>query len=426
MSFVFISHASEDKERIAPHLRGLMAHNLRLWIDRAYELGPEFDQQQRITTGESWPSEIERALQECGCVLIFWSRHSVLPHRKVLHDEAGHGLRHGKLIQVVLDAEASAQVNRLFSVLQAESLHKLKTDQDHHRAYQRLASAIRKRLLETRRRQRHLERDVPPHLMPFVVDREPQLSQICNDLAEHLKVRQAALDVPPAPKPAYIFFARNADCPERLAERLKRIDGPDVCDTAGRADMLSWADEIRLNWPHKGGPSPDRFRQQIKALVARKDGPAPRCAISCVQHVRFGERDFLRAWLDAWNEHFARAPDSTIIPLLTINPPDGLLRNARLARMRDEIDRWPGRQPAGTLAITPFLLDDLSPISEFDANGWADSLFGAGPRRAAVDRFVKQTFVETANAMPMQAFADHVMSTDWFKDIAGLETASDS
>src|SRR5262245_21520495 len=134
MSFVFISHACEDKQRLVPHLRALMARGLRLWIDRAHELGPEFDHQGRIATGEAWPSSIERALQECGCVLVFWSKHSVGPEKKVLRDEVGHGLSTGKLIQVTLDRGASAQLDRWFTRQQGERFYNLETEEDFDRA----------------------------------------------------------------------------------------------------------------------------------------------------------------------------------------------------------------------------------------------------------------------------------------------------
>ena len=48
----------------------------------------------------AWPSSISKALEDAGCILVFWSQASVQSHRQELHREANTGLRSDKLVQV--------------------------------------------------------------------------------------------------------------------------------------------------------------------------------------------------------------------------------------------------------------------------------------------------------------------------------------
>jgi hypothetical protein len=427
VSFVFVSHASEDKQRIAEHLRELLSYKLPLWIDRAHELGPEFDRQGRIALGEAWPSSISRALDEAACVLLFWSRDAIKPEKSVLHREANTGLREKKLVQVALDDGVMSKVHPLFSELQVEAFYKLGSSDEFRRAYRRLADAIAAKFA-TWRAQQHADMGVPPHLLPFVVDRQPQLDRICGDFAQHLR-RLSSRDTarPLEQKPAYVIFALNEDCPDRLSERLGRLDGPEICEVHGYDDWRLWDDEIVLKWPSEKDTSPDRMRARVEAVLDRHAGrlDRPRCVVSHIERIRPNEYEFVCAWLESWHRYFGETPESPLIPLLTIDHggQDWFGSKRRLARLRQALADWrPGVQ-GQTARVAPVLLDELSPISYDDAKSWARRIFRSGPKRMAVDNFVDYLFKHGSHSMRMAGFATSVRSTGWFKEIAGELTS---
>jgi adenylate cyclase len=62
---IFVSYASEDRERVRPLVDALEARGYEVWWDRQIGLGTSFD------------IEIERALDDSKCVIVVWSEHSV-------------------------------------------------------------------------------------------------------------------------------------------------------------------------------------------------------------------------------------------------------------------------------------------------------------------------------------------------------------
>jgi hypothetical protein len=423
MPFVFVSHADEDKQRIAPHLRRLLAAGLPLWIDRTHELGPEFDEQGRIRLGEAWPSSISRALDDCGCVLLFWSEHAVQPEKAVLRREANTGLRENKLIQVTLSAGVMQKVHEVFSELQAEALEKLQTPDELERGYRRLESAIRGKLAAWKRRTRDMVHDVPVSLLPFVVDRQPQMDSMCRDLVGQVRrLRSPEASSSPWMKPVYVLFGRNVDCPSRLSERLGRVDGPEVCRNQGHAAWLAWDDEILIRWPSERSAPPGRVGERFSAALDRHEGrlDRPRCVVAHIEHVRANEHDFVHNWLEFWHRFFRSRPELPLIPVLTVDPTtsDSFFRAHRLRRIARRLQTWAPGAEAGRLAIRPILLDQLSHISYEDAQAWARKYFASSPVRLAADAFVDETFAFGRVTMPLANFAKEVRGCAWYNDLA--------
>lgn len=66
MSDIFISYASEDRERIQALVKVLEAEGWSVWWDRS------------VIPGEKYRQVISKALDAAKCVIVVWSRESVL------------------------------------------------------------------------------------------------------------------------------------------------------------------------------------------------------------------------------------------------------------------------------------------------------------------------------------------------------------
>ena len=90
MADIFISYASEDRERVIVLVEALEADGCSVWWDR------------HIEGGAAFTLEIERALNSAKVVVVVWSVSSVKSDWVL--DEANSGKRNGKLIPIQLDA----------------------------------------------------------------------------------------------------------------------------------------------------------------------------------------------------------------------------------------------------------------------------------------------------------------------------------
>ena len=66
MSDIFLSYASEDRQRIIPLVRALQRHGWSVWWDRT------------IPPGRIFAQVIEEAINAAQCVLVVWSEASVV------------------------------------------------------------------------------------------------------------------------------------------------------------------------------------------------------------------------------------------------------------------------------------------------------------------------------------------------------------
>jgi hypothetical protein len=65
MADIFVSYASEDRERVRPLVNALEARGFSVWWDT------------RIGIGSSFDREIEHQLKAASCVITVWSKASV-------------------------------------------------------------------------------------------------------------------------------------------------------------------------------------------------------------------------------------------------------------------------------------------------------------------------------------------------------------
>jgi len=90
MADVFVSYASEDRDRVIPLVEAVQRRGWSAWWDRNIDAGTAFDR------------EIERAIDDAKCVIVVWSKHSI--ESDWVRNEATEGLERGVLVPVTIDA----------------------------------------------------------------------------------------------------------------------------------------------------------------------------------------------------------------------------------------------------------------------------------------------------------------------------------
>jgi tetratricopeptide (TPR) repeat protein len=89
MTDVFVSYASEDRERVREIVASLESTGWSIWWDR------------RIDVGTAYDREIEKAIDEAKCIVVVWSSHSV--ESEWVRTEASEGLEKGNLVPIAIE-----------------------------------------------------------------------------------------------------------------------------------------------------------------------------------------------------------------------------------------------------------------------------------------------------------------------------------
>jgi hypothetical protein len=126
MADVFLSYASEDRERARAIADALSSLGWSVWWDR------------QILPGETFESVIERELAKADCVLVLWSRFSVQSHWA--RAEADEALHRGVLVPAMID---DVRIPIAFRHVQATSLIDWTPDAADHPGFGMLVRAIR-------------------------------------------------------------------------------------------------------------------------------------------------------------------------------------------------------------------------------------------------------------------------------------------
>ncbi|MBX3300922.1 MAG: SUMF1/EgtB/PvdO family nonheme iron enzyme [Nitrospira sp.] len=115
MSDIFISYASEDRDRVKPLAHALERKGWPVWWDR------------RIPTGRSYDEVIEEALDASKAVVVVWTKTSV--KSQWVKNEAREGLRRRVLFPVMILEEVKIPLE--FRDVQAAHLMDWQPEQDH-------------------------------------------------------------------------------------------------------------------------------------------------------------------------------------------------------------------------------------------------------------------------------------------------------
>ena len=89
MADVFLSYASEDRDRVTPIVEAIENSGFTVWWDLRIGLGTSFDR------------EIERELEAAECVVVIWSEHSI--ESDWVRNEAQDGLDRRVLVPILID-----------------------------------------------------------------------------------------------------------------------------------------------------------------------------------------------------------------------------------------------------------------------------------------------------------------------------------
>ncbi|HYD72329.1 MAG TPA: toll/interleukin-1 receptor domain-containing protein, partial [Candidatus Binatia bacterium] len=89
MADVFISYASEDRNRVRPLADALQQRGFKVWWDRS------------LAAGQDYTAIIERELKTAKAVIVVWTQSSAAS--TFVRDEAGRARDDGRLVPVMLD-----------------------------------------------------------------------------------------------------------------------------------------------------------------------------------------------------------------------------------------------------------------------------------------------------------------------------------
>ena len=130
MSDVFLSYKAEDRPRLRQLVAALEADGLSLWWDA------------QIEGGATWRQSIQEQLDAARCVVVVWSKRSVGPEGRFVHDEATRAQHRGVYLPIQIDPVMPPLG---FGETQALSLAGWKGDRADPR-YQAMLAAVRARV----------------------------------------------------------------------------------------------------------------------------------------------------------------------------------------------------------------------------------------------------------------------------------------
>ncbi len=103
MADIFLSYASEDRDRARPLAEALQQRGFNVWWDRS------------LSAGQDYTAIIEKELKSAKAVIVLWTRSST--NSTFVRDEAGRARDEGRLVPVLLD---TVQLPLGFGAFQAE------------------------------------------------------------------------------------------------------------------------------------------------------------------------------------------------------------------------------------------------------------------------------------------------------------------
>ena len=181
MAEVFISYASEDRDRVLDIVKRLQTRSIDVWIDRY-----------KIPGGSEWSSEIVRGIKSCTVLLLVTSRHAL--ESKNVRKEIDLAASESKTIlplwietqltypdsiayhlkgihYVVAEDDATAWLDRVFEALRRTGVKVAEHGDDGRLEQNASRSGITARTT----------------LMPYLVDRAEQERRIALELENHIR-----------------------------------------------------------------------------------------------------------------------------------------------------------------------------------------------------------------------------------------------
>jgi hypothetical protein len=311
MRYVFISHASDDKPLLREHIRRLLAElddDIGLWIDTPELIDPELAPPRvvGIDPGGGWGPPLDRALTNCVCVVAFWSTAAVSRERQVFLREVDTGRVQHKCVQLKLTALEHNDIPAPYSfdqILDVSDLRRPECDKMFSRAIRQVNAFARGGSVE-----------VSFNDLPYLADRQPQMRDICDLVAEQMigedRIGEPALAVASTlAKPLlFILPCREWDVADKFIWRLHSKDGPERCGTRSDHDLPGWV-YLRLEWPSVGTPATFQaeFKRNLPTIKSAweraRARQRPLCCYTLIFHeyIQKDVRRAIEAWIGFWN-----------------------------------------------------------------------------------------------------------------------------
>ncbi len=437
MQYVFISHASDDKFRLGPYVRHLLEHldeSVGIWIDAPHLIDPGLAIHPRVSAiqpGEDWLVRILTDLHNENCVVIgFWSANATSGRRPVFLKEVDVARQNRRYVPVCLDPLDQAKVPDPFNADHILDVSRFSTPTDTGAFDIALKNVVK--LLKVRSQQVAIEED----RLPYLVDRQPQISRICNAVEGAAISRQQAATGPLC----FIMPSHAHDVADMFLWRLTQKDGPEQCGYTNMHDHAGWVDEL-LEWPRATKPAQfqndfaatNRLRMRRKLLEGMKRR-RPICFFNKVLTAELNPKvpQYLDQWTSFWNSQFpaiereAMANSSedrqVVIALLVVVVEEQRgwfgLRNSMDACCREIETYKPNTKDVahpGMPAATILPLERLSAVRMQDAEEW---MMHRDIMRRGLDRYLRayvpQMFAPRGKeGIRMQNFADNLFSADF-------------
>jgi TIR domain/inactive STAND len=435
MSFVFVSHASQDKPRIRHIVDALIADGHKVWLDDPAAMGYGSDQIEadfiRLHAGTRWKDEIDEAVSKAGAVLVCFSRRFNEPRRDTLYDEIAIARARSVLVACRIDdVDTQALPNQLPSqqmpnVQPEAEASGLKT------ALKLLMEDIRLKLNQTNgrkfemRSQQGLDPDTP-----YLIDRTAHEEQI-GEIIEHVDQNGGV--------GAFFVAGPENECVDEFIRRVERHTCPHLLN--GRLWhplVVEWPTDLRgpdfsktflrrcasqLRQPHTASEA------AIAEALGRIGRPVAVLSRLTASEWQADEDKRVCEWLQLWHRLAGQPARFSALPILclTMPPaepgwkiypkgtaPGASMSNAAIWSVIDRLhrpSRWQKwfarREPEQAEIKVPPL---LHPVSQSDARNWLDHRIVAsqlGDDPADAKARIKNLFNGRA-AIPLETFADRM------------------
>jgi hypothetical protein len=437
MPYVFISHLSDDSSRLGIYIDRLLEaldKKIDLWIDTPERIRAEFGSNSRIKAippGAQWNPHIERALENAGCVLAFWSKNFPWKEdRNVFIREIDRGRKYDCCVQIAVDPKADCKIRAPFDDDQILEVIDIENNPQHKQMFDRVVARM-KELIEAPERMTPAL-PVPEHLLPYLVNRHPQIRPICRTVRKNIGAPVGEQKIRPA---LFVVPCRNYDATDTFSRRLVSKDGPEYFGFDQGRDTPDWVKEENISWPRHS--TPDDFADSFKsynedavreALKKSKSRSRPVCFSTWVDVTivakQFGA--FIAAWMRAWPSLIAEAtekitledvrllPQPPVVALLFLRfeSERGVLSrlfgsaSARVAKYCYELQRIEMDATCSS-AVDFRALEPLALVTRDDATTWLtlDDVFKNGAYYALATTAIDDLFERQGSGVPMKEFA---------------------
>lgn len=327
MSFVLVSHASQDKKAIRHIVDALIADGHKIWLDTPADMdyGPEEVEAHfhRIHAGEPYRNEIDEALREAGAVLVCWSKQAK-EDRTVWLAEATVARTLRKLIACRIDDVDRTLLPDNHGAEEIPDLRREREPRELRTALALIVADIRRKLATTRATRLVAAIDRPRDAFaPYLVDRTDQEDAIGAAL-ESVATSGGVK--------AFCLAGPENECLEEFLERLQRyscatrlgqgrswhraiVEWPGGETSGSFAAVYQRRLAVELSIPAASGPA------EIAGALGRKGRPVAVLSLLSAREWKSDENRRVAAWLEMWHRMSEQPQRFAALPILCMQMP---------------------------------------------------------------------------------------------------------